>query len=305
MNTGEVIASVEAHLQNLVGHRFDVIEVAKPVSPDAAVNLAKIISKLSPMVGNLIEFNAIEYLNDIPGLAAHGKWERQDPGFPDNIFVGDVQPRPGLEIKAWLPLATEITARFRGSQTQLAAGNTSVAVLAWLPEFLVFGKPVIIGAMMVSGLAVAQARDAHYHNVPDYLVIEPEDTTLRTANLQQTNAAGYKFQGTAAQKAEAAALIGEWGPDGRNHSAEATYQARLRELTSRFPYRLDTNFAKMDRVDQADVEAFKARVYASQFHGRTVGEWRRLLASRNSSAIAAVLHDTFDITDVNGTTLVE
>lgn len=305
MRTGEVIAEAATHLQGLVGHRFDVLEVAKPVSPEAAVNLAKIVSKLSPIVGNLIEFNAIEYLNDIPVFAGHGEWQRQDPGFPDNIFAGTVQPTPGLEIKAWFPLATEITARFKGSQNQLAAGNTHVAMLAWLPEFLIFGKPVIVGAMVVSGLAVAQARDAHYHNLPDYLVLEPEDTAARTANLQQTNTAGYKFQGTAQQLAEAAQLVATWGPDGRVHSADAVYQERLRELTNRYPYRLDTNFAKLDRVDQADIEAFKVRVYALPFHGKTIGAWNRLLSSRNTDAIKAALRDAFGITDADSTVLVE
>lgn len=305
MNTAEVIAVASTHLQGLVGHRFDVLEVAKPVSPEAAVNLAKIVSKLSPMVGNLIEFNAIEYLNDIPEFAGHGEWQRQDPGFPDNVFVGTVQPTPGLEIKAWFPLATEITARFKGSQSQLAAGNTYVAMLAWLPEFLIFGKPVIVGAMMVSGLAVAQARDAHYHRSPDYLVLEPEDTTARTANLQQTNTAGYKFQGTAQQLAEAARHVRDWGADGGVYSADAQYQEKLRELTNRFQYRLDTNFAKLDRVNQADIEAFKARVYALPFHGRTVGAWNRLLSSRNDDAIKTALRDAFGITDADSTELVE
>ena len=50
---------------------------------------------------------------------------------------------------------------------------------------------------------VAQARDKHYHKPPGYLVIEPEDTSLRTINLQQTNTSGYKFQGTVKQLVEA------------------------------------------------------------------------------------------------------
>src|SRR6218665_460709 len=57
MNTQEVIALAREHLRGLVGHRFDILEVVKPVSPTVAVNLVKIISKLSPLVGNLIEFN--------------------------------------------------------------------------------------------------------------------------------------------------------------------------------------------------------------------------------------------------------
>ena len=60
MKTQEVIALARDYLSGLAGREFDVLEVAKPVSPEAAVNLVKIISKLSPLVGNLIEFNIAE-----------------------------------------------------------------------------------------------------------------------------------------------------------------------------------------------------------------------------------------------------
>lgn len=65
MKTADIIAMASGQLLGLRGHEFDVLEVAKPVSPAAAINLAKIISKLSPLVGNLIEFNTCEYLNEV------------------------------------------------------------------------------------------------------------------------------------------------------------------------------------------------------------------------------------------------
>lgn len=211
MNTQQVIALAREYLRELAGHQFDVLEVVKPVSPEAAVNLAKIISKLSPLVGNLIEFNTCEYLNDQEGFSNLGKWKRQDPGFPDTVFSGAVTPTPGFEIKAWFPLATEITARFKDSQNHFTQDQTYVAMLAWLPEFLIFGKPKIIDIVVVSGKSVAKARDDHYHNPPDYLVLEPGDTTSRTSNLQQTNTNGYKFQGTPEQFKEAQAIVRSWG----------------------------------------------------------------------------------------------
>lgn len=187
MNTKDVINLACQHLEGLVGHEFNVLDVCKPVSPDAAVNLSKIISKLSPLVGNLIEFNTCEYLNDQPEFTGLGQWKRQDPGFPDTIFDGQVKPTPGFEIKAWFPLATEITARFKDSQNHFSQDQTYVAILAWLPEFLIFGKPKIMGIVTVSAGTIAKTRDDHYHNPPDYLVLEPEDTAARTANLRQTN----------------------------------------------------------------------------------------------------------------------
>jgi hypothetical protein len=295
MNTHEVISLARNYLRGLVGHEFDILEVAKPVSPDAAVNLSKIISKLSPLVGNLIEFNTCEYLNEKEIFAKFGHWERQDPGFPDTIFAGVVSPTPGFEIKAWFPLATEITARFKDSQNHFTQDQTYIAMLAWLPEYLIFGKPKIIDIIIISGASVAKVRDDHYHNPPDYLVLEPEDTTARTSNLQQTNTNGYKFQGTSAQFRKAQALVTSWGAGGMTYLPAPKYQARLRELIANFPYRLDTNFAKMDRIVHAEIEAFKSRVYGTQFHGMTIGDWNKLLSRGEDAVIKKELAYQFNI----------
>lgn len=295
MNTQQILALATQHMQALNGHCFDVLELAKPASPEAAVNLAKIISKLSPLVGNLIEFNTCEYLNHQESFAGLGKWRRQDPGFPDTVFEGQVSPTPGLEIKAWFPLATEITARFKDSQNHFIHDQTHVAMLAWLPEFLLFGKPKIVGIAVISGASIAKARDEHYHRLPDYLVLEPEDTSARTSNLQQTNTNGYKFQGTAAQYAQAQQMVQHWGANAGAYLPTREYQALLRELLAQFPYRLDTNFAKMDRIAHPTVEAFKAQVLATEFQGRSIGEWGRLFAKGDETSLGAILTAQFGV----------
>ena len=273
------------------------LTVSKPISPNAAINLSKVISKLSPLLGNLIEFNTVEYLNDQKDFHGIGKWFRQDPGFPDTVFLGDVYPTPGFEIKAWYPMATEITARFKDSQLHFLHDQTYVCMLAWLPEFLIFGKPKIIDVCVVSGLSVAKARDDHYHNPPDYLVLEPEDTTARTRNLQQTNTNGYKWQGTQEQFAEANRLVQSWGAAGRDYLPVRQYQLLLRELIQRFPYRLDTNFAKMDRILHSGIEDFKAKVLGTTQHGMTIQEWGWLLRKGTDLQIRQVLSDKFNITE--------
>ncbi|MEG4076206.1 hypothetical protein QUA30_26665 [Microcoleus sp. Pol14C2] len=131
MNTQDVIRLASQYLDRLSGHTFDVLDVSKPVTVNAAVNLSKVISKLSSLVGNLIEFNTVEFLNQQNEFAEFGKWHRQDPGFPDTIFLGIVQPTPGLEIKAWFPLATEITARFKDSQVKITLGSIGLTLLSW------------------------------------------------------------------------------------------------------------------------------------------------------------------------------
>lgn len=295
MNTADVIRLASEYLVNLSGHTFDVLDVSKPVSVNAAVNLAKVISKLSPLLGNLIEFNTVEFLNKQDDFAEFGTWQRQDPGFPDAIFVGNVQPTPGLEIKAWFPLATEITARFKDSQNHFQFDQTHVAILAWLPEKIIYGKPRILDVCVVSGLSVAIARDTHYHNPPDYLVLEPEDTTQRTANLQQTNTNGYKFQGSASEFLEAQKIVDSWGAEAKIYKPTREYQHLLRELLIRYKYRLDTNFAKIDRIVHPGIEQFKKRVNSVDICGMKVGQWNRILSSRREDTITKSLQEHLGI----------
>lgn len=300
MNTREVIDQATRYLNDLPGKVFDVLSVSKPISPDFAVNLAKVVSKLSPLLGNLIEFHAVELLNAQTEFRPFGKWIRQDPGFPDTIFQGTVDPTPGFEIKAWFPLATEITARFRDSQNHFREDNTYVAMLAWLPDMVIYGKPRVLGVCVVSGASVAKARDSHYHNPPDYLVIEPEDTTSRTRNLRQTNTTGQKFQGTPAKFERAKGIVDGWGKGGRVYKPTPEYQARLRQLTSRFTYRLDTNFAKMDRIVHPQIEEFKGRILGTEIQGKTVKDWMDTLSSEDDAPIKAALRSYLDIREMGG-----
>ena len=305
MDSKRILELGSQHLLSLSGHVFDLLTISKPVSSDAAVNLAKVVSKLSPLLGNLIEFNAVEFLNDQVDFQDFGVWKRQDPGFPDTVFIGPISPTPGFEIKAWFPMATEITARFKDSQNHFKYDQTNVCMLAWLPDQLIFGKPYIVDVCVVSGKSVAEARDNHYHNPPDYLVLEPEDTLSRTKNLQQTNTSGYKWQGTTSQFEKALKLVQSWGPEGHIYKPTPEYQSLLRQLISRYNYRLDTNFAKMDRIVHPGIEEFKKRVLNIKIHGLTVSQWGRLIGSDDNIQIQTALKQRFDIKDENTNLLIE
>ncbi|MDX0953911.1 hypothetical protein GOE09_20005 [Sinorhizobium medicae] len=299
MDTRTAIAVASQHLTKLTGHEFDLLNVTKPVSPEAALNLAKVVSKLSPILGNLIEFNTVEFLNDLDEFDGLGKWIRQDPGFPDALFEGSIRPAPGFEIKAWFPLATEITARFKDSQNHFLDDRTYVCLIAWLPEHLIYGKPFILDVMVTSGAAIAKSRDDHYHNPPDYLVLEPQDTTNRTRNLQQTNTNGYKFQGTPEQFKDAEKLVRSWGQDARVYQPTPGYQRQLQQLIAGYSYRLDTNFAKVDRIVNKEIEAFKAKVMRTNVHGMTVKQWSALFSKGSDDAIRNALSKFLDIKDVD------
>lgn len=285
MNYKSILQKASRELAQISGKTLDIVDVKRPSSIEYAVQLSKVISKLSPLIGNMIEFSTVDLLNKID-WDAMGTWVRQDPGFPDALFSSEtVQPNPGIEIKAWFPFATEITARFKDSVTLFKPNHINVALIAWLPEYVIYGKPQIIDVLVVSGKSVAEARDKHYHNPPQYLVIEPEDTTGRTGNLQQTNTNGYKFQAERSDIQEAQKIVDGWGEKLLEYSPKKEYQDLIKSLQSRFTYRLDTNYAKIDRIEHSGIEKFKTRVENTLFMGKTVTDWRHILTSDDSDLL--------------------
>lgn len=289
MGSKEILDDASKLIAGLKGHRFELLELGRPPTPQFAFEFLKLVSKLSPMLGNLLEYRVVEHLNESITYPIAGKWERQDPGFPDAIFRASIESPPGFEIKAWFPLATEITGRFRESQKRLQGAHINVVLLAWLPENFVFGQPRVIDVALFPGLSVAKARDRHYQNLPDYLVREPEDTTARTVNLQQTNTLGFTLQGGDAVRQRALKYMAEVGLDANTYSVEDEFQAKLRALESKFKYRGDTNFAKIDRIEHDGIEKFKAQVLAMKFKGKSLSDWRTLLNRAKSKAGEAAL----------------
>jgi hypothetical protein len=279
LKTNDIIGIVNTKIQTLPDQIFDILSISKPNSAPEAINLSKIVSKLSPLVGNLIEFRMVEFFNEISELKNIGTWTRQDPGFPDTIFNSQISPAPGFEIKAWFPLATEITARFKESQNRFFADQTYVLLIAWLPEYLLYGRPKIIDICSISGKSIAKARDTHYHNPPDYLVLEPEDTSDRTVNLQQTNTNGYKFQGDKTSWDEAEVFFNSRDEFLSVYEPTPEYQTKVRSLFEKYKYRLDTNYAKIDRIVHPEIEAFKTKILNTNIHGLTIGNWAKILSS--------------------------
>src|SRR5579883_1959187 len=220
-------------LEDLKGRTLDVVTIKKPVVVQSAKGLSKIISKLSPLVGNTIESIVAQDLNSQSSLWPAGcKWVRQDPDFPDVVLTGVAEPRPGLEVKAWMPLATEITGRFRDSQSTLKYHSAKVVVVCWLPEYVIAGSPKVIDIFVCDAMDFAIARDKHYHNPPWYVLREPEDTATRTKNLQQKNTNAFVFQHPrdSDEFREAEALVASWGTDAKIYRSDPEYQALLADL---------------------------------------------------------------------------
>lgn len=94
MDYTEILAAAKSELTALDSHLIDVIDLKRPPSLAYAKNLAKVISKLSPLLGNMIEFSTVDLLNEHDWDYA-GQWVRQDPGFPDALFQSNsIKPNP-------------------------------------------------------------------------------------------------------------------------------------------------------------------------------------------------------------------
>lgn len=273
----EELSRAEGLLSGLSGEVVPSLTVNSSAPRDAPF-FSLIVSKLSPIIGNLFEKRIVELLDD---EAEHGyRWVRQDPGFPDALLVDDLgeSTQTGFEVKAWYAMSTELTGRFRESVNLLAPRNVHLVVVSWAMSEVVFGSPTVLGTVTIRGVEVAKSRDSHYHQPPTYLIVEPGDTTARTVNLQQTNVNGYRLQETDPSRIEAAleqVLARTTDASAPPHSAEA--QTLVDDLMNTYRYRLDTNFAKIDRVDNIDIERFKAQILASDFRGKAVREWVRVL----------------------------
>jgi hypothetical protein len=132
-------------LQSLATRPVDLLTVKSLGADVDAVLIAKNISKLSPFVSTQVENAVIQALTEVPperGL----RWARQDPGFPDaGLLYEGGQTGHGIEAKAWYVCGTEITARFRASQTVLIGKRVYVVLVAWIMSDIVFGTPTILG----------------------------------------------------------------------------------------------------------------------------------------------------------------
>lgn len=278
IDSDDILLDAEKNLITMKNHIFDVLLISPPVSEEYAVFLSKINSKLSSIVGNMIEEKMTSHLNSSGSYSNIGQWVRQDPGFPDNIFLSEqVNNIPGIEVKAWFPFATEITGRFKITQKLLANNALVVALVAWAPESILHGKPQILDVCIESGLQIAQDRDNHYFNPPFYLIVEPQDTSLRTGNLQQQNMEGYKFQGTNEELSEALKIVEKSNVQAHKYDFNnIEINSLIQELRNNFPYRLDTNFAKINRIQNKAINEFKTSVYTSILHGEQIINWRRI-----------------------------
>lgn len=79
------------------------------------------------------------------------------------------------------------------------------------------------------------------------------------------------------------------GKDAKRYSPAPEYQRLLRTLYGQFVYRLDTNYAKIDRIEHEGIEQFKTRVLNTVFHGMTIKQWSEILSSKDEKKLESAL----------------
>ena len=274
------MARAEKLLRSLVGGTINTLTVNSLGTEDAPF-LGLVVSKLSPIIGNLLERKIMEIMEHDSNNSF--KWQRQDPDFPDVVLLDKTgkSTHNGYEVKAWYALSTELTGRFRESTNLLSGRNVRLVVVAWVMSHIVYGSPLIVDVLSVDAASVAAQRDRHYHKPPQYLTVEPRDTTARTRNLQQTNVNGYRIQESNPTRLEEAQNLvdGHSGKTADPHTLEA--QVLNTELMNRFAYRLDTNFAKVDRIDHPGIEKFKTTVLNHTERGQKLSQWASIIKALN------------------------
>lgn len=274
-----------ATLAALVGTVLDTVSVHS-IDPAEAPLLGANVSKLSPLTSTLLESRTVR---DLAAATEGGRFqiERQDPGFPDaGIFLDGVATGHGLEIKAYNVLATEITARFRASQLALVDKNIHVVLICWVMDRVIHGQPLILDVQFIDAMSLATTRDAHYNHPPDYLVSPPDDNEGRISSMLLRNVEGHVLQPSTTPESRARvrviqdALLQQavLGEPHHEVTAELT-----RHLRANLTYRLDTNFAKLDRIQHPDVEVAKTRNLARVHMGRTFAAWRTVLKDMTGS----------------------
>ena len=64
MNNRDILNTAKEALTSLDAHLIDILEIKRPTTLAYAKKLAKVISKLSPLLGNMIEFSTVDLLNE-------------------------------------------------------------------------------------------------------------------------------------------------------------------------------------------------------------------------------------------------
>lgn len=283
-------------------YSVDVLSVNQ-CRDEEVLDIVRSVSKLSAFISNIVEGRALRIANREHGdeLPANVEWVLNDTGrgekYPDLALVDtEFDPPsdwiwPGIEIKVWCPLATEMTSRFKKGQSILQEFPSKISIFAWVPEQLVYGTPKFIGTWTGDALDVAEARDEYWHQPPVALIEEPDFSPDRLAHLQHTNVERRKWDGSDEELAEARQLMEEIDL-AEDYSTDEEYQEKVDRLISDFNYKKDSNWRKLARVHHASLDDFIDRVEGQKVQGNEFSTWEGYLDDGNKEPFQNLFDET-------------
>ena len=59
-------------------------------------------------------------------------------------------------------------------------------------------------------------------------------------------------------------------------------------MLGKFTYRLDTNYAKIDRIQHKGLEKFKLDILGTKMHGYTLKEWSKMIADKENDTLELI-----------------
>ena len=62
----------------------------------------------------------------------------------------------------------------------------------------------------------------------------------------------------------------------------------VKTLLRQFSYRLDTNYAKIDRIQHQDLEDFKSAVLAKELFKKSIKDWKKEIANPKTDTMELV-----------------
>jgi len=259
------------------------------------------LAKFSSVLSNMLEVHLVEELNKVNKMFNYWpnhKWINQDPYFPDCILVPNKGYNPktnthgvmGIEVKIWYPMATELTARLNESQDTAGLDNSVLLIGAWMPKSLIWGEIHTLGAGVFDLLDVIRTRDRKWFKPPKELITEPNDTTSRTSNLQQTNVIFWELQ---SGNDIAKTIVAGW-PD-EDYSTDSATQTRINHLIDHpdISYRQENqNRNKIQRINFAEIDDFRQSMSEKKICGKTLKSWQEMKpATKISDEVFRALMD--------------
>lgn len=217
---------------------------------------ATIVSKLSGFLSNLVEISVSHWLNKNI-LDKDMEWKRVEGSFPDvQLYRKGVKTKYGLEVKVVCSGAQEASARFRHSREMLDEGSVLVCLFAWRVSD--DGEVNFFTSWFMDAAILADIRD-QYVTLPKGIYQWP-DNSGQKMNTQQSDVRYLTLQNQRKYLVAASQMVMKWKEDNPCKTKPHEQKEIMILLGEKFGYKNDTNFGKLQRINDETLKKFLKQV---------------------------------------------